>query len=262
MDGLNPGWKGPTEATGRRETVPGRAWEWPGWLVLTCVVLLLAMWAHDRNRTWRSELGLWTDCVRKSPGKERPQHNLGFAYYELGRLDEARQAFERALGINPRYALSFYNLGLVCYQKKQYDEAIRHYRKASELNPGHAESIYNIGIAYYWKGRPREAARAYEEFLRVRPTYRNGHSSLGLAYLKMNRMKEAVEAFRRELDLHPDNGYTHVYLGEAYGKLKRYPEAAHHYRKALEIPGLQDAEKVKKALNALEGAVRLRVSTS
>ncbi len=76
------------------------------WFVCGCIILLLSLGAHQRNVTWGSDLALWEDCVKKSPLKERPHHNLGFAYYELGRWDEAQRAFEEALRLNPEYALS------------------------------------------------------------------------------------------------------------------------------------------------------------
>lgn len=51
-------------------------------------------------------------------------HNLGVAYYKLGRYPEARNAFMRAVESPKMRALSFYNLGLVA-EKQNDDTAAR-----------------------------------------------------------------------------------------------------------------------------------------
>ena len=104
----------------------------------------------------------WTSgriVSRKLPQKERTHHNLGFAYYELEQWDEAKRAFEEALRLNPRYALSMYNLGLVFYKKGFLEEAIDCYKKAIDLDPAFPESFYNLGIAYYQKGAYERPSR-------------------------------------------------------------------------------------------------------
>ena len=98
--------------------------------ILVTLVIALAIGAYARNSFWRSEIELWRDCVKKAPQQERTHHNLGYAYYEEGRLEEARKEFEEALTLNPDYTLSRYNLGLVYYRKGMMKEAIDCYKKA------------------------------------------------------------------------------------------------------------------------------------
>ena len=157
------------------------------WFIFVCIILLLSFGAHQRNVIWGNDVALWEDCVKKSPQKERPHHNLGFAYYELERWDEAQSAFEEALRLNPRYSLSMYNLGLVFYRKGDMEEAIDRYKKAIALDSTFPESYYNLGLAYYQEGLHREAIEAYRTFLELKPNYENGHLSLALAYAKVNQ---------------------------------------------------------------------------
>ena len=62
--------------------------------ILVTLVIVLAIGAYARNSFWESEIELWRDCVKKAPQKERTRHNLGYAYYVEGRLEEARKEFE------------------------------------------------------------------------------------------------------------------------------------------------------------------------
>ena len=84
------------------ERIKGEAIDW---FILLCIVLPLFLGTYQRNSLWNSEVGLWKDCVSKSPHKERAHHNLGFAYHELGRWDDAQQEYEEALSLNPYYSL-------------------------------------------------------------------------------------------------------------------------------------------------------------
>lgn len=67
-----------------------------GFLLTGCLILTIA-----RNQDYRNEIALWEATVALSPGKSRVHNNLGYAYAQSGRIEEARRAYERALQINP-----------------------------------------------------------------------------------------------------------------------------------------------------------------
>jgi tetratricopeptide (TPR) repeat protein len=83
------------------------------WRVMAvCAVLVstLGVLTVYRNTAYHSEVALWEDSVRKSPGKARGWNNLGYAYQQAGRIRDAEAAYLRALRIDPGYALSRGNL--------------------------------------------------------------------------------------------------------------------------------------------------------
>jgi tetratricopeptide (TPR) repeat protein len=80
--------------------------------VLLAAVLALVLGAATvlRNQDYRSEVALWRDTVRKSPGKARAWNNLGYAYQLEGRREEAKVAYERALALDPEHLPARLNL--------------------------------------------------------------------------------------------------------------------------------------------------------
>jgi tetratricopeptide (TPR) repeat protein len=78
--------------------------------VATVLVLALGVLTVSRNTVYRSEVALWEDTVRKSPGKARAWNNLGYAYQQAGRFRDAEAAYLRALRVDPGYALARGNL--------------------------------------------------------------------------------------------------------------------------------------------------------
>lgn len=77
------------------------------------LALVLAVGTVLRNRDYRSEVALWTETARLSPGKARAFNNLGFALQQAGRPEEARAAYERALALDPEHVPARINLKLL-----------------------------------------------------------------------------------------------------------------------------------------------------
>ena len=224
------------------------------WLILCSIIAPLSIGAYQRNSLWNDDVGLWKDCTKKSPSKERTHHNLGYAFFQLGQWDEAGREFEEALRLNPNYALAMYNLGLVYYRKGLMDRAIHYYEQAIASDSTFPDSLYNLGIAYYQKGLYLEAIDVYQKFLRAKPDYENAHISLGLAYSRLNQQDKAVQSFEEERRVHPENAYPDVYLGDLYVQMKVYSKALLHYQKALEHPNLADAEAIRTAISSIKAA--------
>jgi tetratricopeptide (TPR) repeat protein len=99
------------------------------------VLILLITGTYSRNRIWNSDIELWTDCVKKSPDKDRPHNNLGNAYTDQGRYQEAIAQLTEALRINPNYAEAHNNLGNAYIHQRKYQEAIAQLTEALRINP-------------------------------------------------------------------------------------------------------------------------------
>ena len=55
-------------------------------------------------------------------------------------------SIQAALRINPDYADAHYNLGVAYEQQDRTDEAIREYQAALRVNPDYADAHYNLGV--------------------------------------------------------------------------------------------------------------------
>lgn len=62
-------------------------------------------------------------------------NDKGAALEKQGKLDEAIQAFDKAIELNPNFALAWSNKALMLFKAKRYDEALEAVNKAIELNP-------------------------------------------------------------------------------------------------------------------------------
>src|SRR3989454_7451010 len=88
---------------------------------------------------------------------------LPIYWYDLGlELEvaapaEARDAYRRALELDPHHADAHVNLGRLLHEQRLVGEAERHYRLALRENPQPATAAVNLAIALEDLGRPPAA---------------------------------------------------------------------------------------------------------
>ena len=87
----------------------------------------------------------------------RALHNLGWAYYNLGRFEEAEDCYKRLLRVTPLFCPSLHNLGLVCEAMGRLDEAETHYLRSLECNELNLDTWMAIGQLYIRLDRVEDA---------------------------------------------------------------------------------------------------------
>jgi tetratricopeptide (TPR) repeat protein len=95
--------------------------------------------------------------------------NLGVAFYQLGRTDEARLEFYTAVNLDPSNGIPHYNLGCVLEEQGELEEAIDHLRRAAVVMPAHADVHFNLALAYEKAGKGRMAREQWILYLRYAP---------------------------------------------------------------------------------------------
>jgi tetratricopeptide (TPR) repeat protein len=206
--------------------------------VITSGILMLFVFSYatyERNIIWKTELSLWEDVVRKSPGKARGHYNLSEHYREGGLIDKAEEHYLIALRLNPDFAQAHNNLGNIYASKGLMDKALEHYRTALKLTPDYAEAHVNLGNIYASRGLTDEALEHYRTALRLNPDYAKAHYNLGAVYYNNGLIDRAMEHYRTALRLNPDYAEAHYNLGDAYASRGLTDKASEHYRTALRL---------------------------
>ena len=199
------------------------------------IICILGGAAYARNSVWKTNTSLWEDVVIKSPSKARPHNNLGVAYDQKGRTDDAIREYLLAIQINPEYDEAHYNLG-VTYDKKGLTEAaIKELRTAILIYPGYSQAYNNLGIIYAKKGRTREAVRAFLAEKKIVPDSVKAYNNLGIVYGREGRTEEAIHEFLAAIQIDPDYADAHYNLGITYKKQGRYDEAAREFQTVLRL---------------------------
>jgi len=95
--------------------------------------------------------------------------NLGTTLYQLNRMEESREMFEQAAGLDPQNALAEFNLGCVLERLGEIDGAVSHLLRATELQPSLADAHLNLALAFEKRGKASAATRHLSLYLRYEP---------------------------------------------------------------------------------------------
>jgi len=129
--------------------------------------------ARDEAIAWNPESGqlvldfdVATLAQRAAPLARRRAAEQWFALgleLEVSEADEARDAYRRALELDPHHADAHVNLGRLLVEADRAEEAETHFRAAVADHPAHATAWFNLGIALEDRRRLNDAVKAYEQ---------------------------------------------------------------------------------------------------
>ncbi len=230
-----------------------------GWTIALAgaavVIPLLALATRARNETWSDPVALAYDVAQKSPMKPRPQTNLGVAYRNAGRNEEAVAAFRRSLELDPWRWTTHYALGALYLDMGRPADAEAEFRETVRLSPRATRAAYAVGEAleaqglreeafsYYMDlgsrlgmaGRAFEAMEPLRRAVALEPTSSVAHNSLGNVYLVAGMTAEALNEYRVAVQLSPDNPEAVYNLAMALEREGHTEEALASYRRFVEI---------------------------
>ncbi|MAY21967.1 MAG: hypothetical protein CMC74_04230 [Flavobacteriaceae bacterium] len=89
-------------------------------------------------------------AIAINPSKEVAKYNLGNAYYNKAKNEEAMRRFKQAASVaksKPEKHKAFHNLGNTFMNAKQYQEAVEAYKSALRNDPTDDETRYNLALA-------------------------------------------------------------------------------------------------------------------
>ncbi len=160
--------------------------------------------------------------IEKSLGLDPDQadvyNNLGIVFQSAGKLNEAIDAYRRAIAIDPRHANAHSNLGVLLRAIGEPTAAEAEYRSAIEIAPDHIDAYTNLGILLNALGRSEEAAACYCKVITLRPKHPEARRLLALAHCVLGDVDGAIQIFEAWLDEEPDDPIARHMLSACTGR--------------------------------------------
>jgi len=145
------------------------------------------------------------EAIELKPDYSDAYNYLGFVYFRQGRVNEAIEAYNRALDnllyMNPQEA--HLNLGVAYLSLKEYQKAQAHLEEAIRIVPTFVPAYNSLGKAYEGLGQYDKARRAYEKALELNPEYADAYLNLGKLLYRSGERQKAIESFDRVIRLEP-----------------------------------------------------------
>ena len=186
--------------------------------------------------------------------ESKPRTNIqAYDYYLRGRqffhqlrrrsLEYARQMFNKAIELDPDYALAYTGVAdssslLYTYfdardfNLRQADKASR---KALELEPELAEAHVSRGIVTSLTHQFTEAEESFEKAMKLEPKMFEAAYWYGMGLQAEGRFEDAVKMFERASVLRPEDYQAAHFLGQAFKSLGREEEEKAQLRRGLHL---------------------------
>ncbi|MEF3192080.1 MAG: tetratricopeptide repeat protein [Campylobacterales bacterium] len=143
-------------------------------------LLTKAYKAHLQGDLTQAKAG-YEAILAHNPHHAEALHLLGLIQRQEGNVEEAARLVGEAVALEPS-AIRYTNYGVILKALGRYEEAKQAYSRALELSPTHADGWYNLGNLYRDTGKLQEAQEAYQQAINVAPGYIGAYNNLGWLY--------------------------------------------------------------------------------
>ncbi len=206
--------------------------------LLAIITVAFSFKTIDRNSAWKDSFTLYDTDTKISPECGKLQYHYGLELMKKGLeatgnekmevMNKARETFEKATQIYPKYHDAYAQLGLWHYrlsknnvaQKEQLQQvALENYQKAIEHKPNNAKAYSNMGIIYFEKSQIAEqqgnlgqaqnflnqAKQVYEKAVSFDPRYVDGLMNLGVVNAMQKNFPQAIKYFEEGIKYSTDS---------------------------------------------------------
>jgi tetratricopeptide (TPR) repeat protein/predicted Ser/Thr protein kinase len=163
-------------------------------------------------------------------------------YDRVENLDSAVRVFQRALAIDPGYALAYAGLGDAYWQKYRLNKELSWVEKsreacqqASRLDSKLSSAHSCLGALSAGTGNYQEAAREFERAVETEPTNDDAFRGLAGAYEQLGKLEEAENTYHRAIELRPHYWSGYNWLGVFYYQQVRFREADEMFNQVVAL---------------------------
>ncbi len=220
-----------------------------GLALILLMVICQSSLIIKRNATYRSNIDLWEDTLKKSPSDLKTLHNLSHFYLEK---KDNEKALVTLIKLSRSRASAFYksfahsNLGSIHAQNKNFDLAEKEFNKAIQADPTIPLGFLNLGTYYASRGLHQKAKTMLEMARDRYDKYRWGYAmpaslnfSLARVNFELRFFSEAEKDLKQYLSEAPESPNGLLLLGKIYQQMGETDSAIVSYQKIKGNPEIE-----------------------
>uniref|UniRef100_A0A4W5M2Y3 Tetratricopeptide repeat domain 6 n=1 Tax=Hucho hucho TaxID=62062 RepID=A0A4W5M2Y3_9TELE len=161
--------------------------------------------------------------------------NRGVINQFMGDKANAMKDYQRAISLNPKYALAFFNAANLYFYNRQFEQACEHYSQAFELDPADESAVLNRAITRALLREVPEALQDFSEALRLNPYSSHVFFNRANLYCSLRQYRNAEKDLSQALLLQPNDALVYKLRADVRGHLGLTDQAVQDYRTAVEL---------------------------
>lgn len=160
--------------------------------------------------------------------------NLVSAELLLGDIKSAQTHLDQLRARYPENPMVFYHQGLLQFRTAQYPQALNSAARALRVLPEHVPSMVLFGATQFVTGAYAQAAKSFIRVLDRQPQHIYARKLLVATLIKLKDPKRALDAAKAGLELSPEDPQLLALAGSAYSALGDPAKAAQFLKAAVE----------------------------
>ncbi len=186
----------------------------------------LVLYLNSSN-TAQTQRNAYTVSARelRIPGKARGEYVKGLGSLAKKDFTGSVSHFTKAAQAFPEYYEAYYHVGVAETTLGHLDEAMQAFQKAIDLSGGrYPWAEFGIGYLFYLQGKTEDGITVIRRGLEKDESSADGYFILGLALLRLNRLDEAERSAREVLLRNANFADAYLVLADVYGRRREYRE--------------------------------------
>jgi tetratricopeptide (TPR) repeat protein len=185
-------------------------------------------------------IAVYDRFVLRQPNEATAQFNLALLYKKEKRFDEARSAYEKAIGLGIRNPQETYsNLGVLYAELRDPENATTMYRRALEIAPDYLPALFNLAGLLEELGEREEAIEYFEKILAIEPRHHESRARVIHATRITSEQGALLTDLQQAIKGAGNDRFgletLHFAVGKAMDDMGRYDEAFGAYKTANEL---------------------------
>jgi tetratricopeptide (TPR) repeat protein len=152
----------------------------------------------ERAQRIKEAVAEYRQALTRNPGLREAHNALGLYYQRHGLLAKAAEEFRVVVSLEGDF-LSYFNLGYVLVDLGRHEEALQAFQRCLSLVPDDAATLFEMGYIHFARGEFDPAITYLQKPLLSYPEDWEIHSLLGNCYLGLRRHEEALDTLARAL---------------------------------------------------------------
>ncbi len=185
-------------------------------------------------KRYDEELAAITQAINLAP-RAAWYYNRGILYYNQQKYKLALDDYNKAIELNPNYALAYYNRGNLYRRQQKYKLALDDYNQAIKINPNDAEAYNNRGNLYYDQQKYELALADYNQAIKINSDFAGAYYNRGNLYKDLQKYDLALSDYSKAIDINPNFAEAYNNRGNLYKNLQKYELALSDYNQAIRI---------------------------
>lgn len=151
--------------------------------------------------------------AKEEPENWKAHFELGLEWLGQQEFKKAAECLDKARNLKPREALVLSNLGYAYMESGRHDEAEAVLRECLKADPKNHDALLNLGVTEMRRKDYEKALQCFDRLVKIHPKSFLAFRNAGNSYARLNKLKPAAACFEHALKLFPDFHEARVDLG-------------------------------------------------